>query len=354
MKLSFIIEAIDKATAPVRKVNQVIDRMTEPARRVRASFNALVRESGLPRLGAQASEVSRRFGDVTSAARGVVGAVAVITGTAVGAFYGLKRIADEGDRAVKMAERLGLSVDFIQKFGYAAKLSGSSSEEAGDAMRHFSRNAVEAATGNKEMAVWFQRAGISADFLKKNIKDPEALLRALSDNFATLPDGPKKTAISMNLLGRSGANLINTLNMGTKGLDEMGAELESLGGLIDKDAAKSMESFNDNWDRLLTAIKGVGFAIAKFLIPFLDPLIVQLKDWIAANRALATSRVTEFLQAVIERLPAIWQGVTRFTAALVAVIGVLDTVARTLGGWEVVLAAIAAVIVGKLVVALFM
>lgn len=354
MKLSFIIEAIDKATAPVRKVNQVIDRMTEPARRVRASFNALVRESGLPRLGAQASEVSRRFGDVTSAARGVATALGIITGAGVAAFWGLKRIADEGDRALDIAERFGVSVEFVQRFGYAAKLNASSAEEAGEGLRFFARNAVEAANGSKEMAVWFTRAGVSGDALRKNLKDPEALLRLVSDGFSKMPEGPKKAAVAMGLFGRSGANLVQTLSLGSAGLDRFGDELESLGGMFDGEAAQSMGRFNDNWDRLLTAIRGVGVAVAKFLIPFLDTVITQFKDWIAANRALVASRITEFLQAIIQRLPAIWQGVTRFAAALVAVLGVLDTVARALGGWEVVLSAVAAVIVGKLLVALFM
>src|SRR5688500_12877945 len=95
LKLSFIIEAIDRATAPVRRINAVIDSVTAPIRRVRASLNSLYQESGLPRIGAAAREVGRSFGNLSGQVRGLFTSLAVGSAVALGALYPLKRVVDE-------------------------------------------------------------------------------------------------------------------------------------------------------------------------------------------------------------------------------------------------------------------
>jgi hypothetical protein len=69
LKLSFIIEAIDRATGPMRAVNARIEQVTAPVRQVRASFNALLQEAHLPKLASQANLVVDKFRGVTGAMR---------------------------------------------------------------------------------------------------------------------------------------------------------------------------------------------------------------------------------------------------------------------------------------------
>ncbi|SMF85922.1 hypothetical protein, partial [Tistlia consotensis] len=73
MKLSLIIEAIDRITTPVRRVQQQIDRLAEPVRRVGGAFDRLGEAGGLGR-------VSAAIGGISDRARGLAGALGQVGG----------------------------------------------------------------------------------------------------------------------------------------------------------------------------------------------------------------------------------------------------------------------------------
>src|SRR5574341_1348043 len=231
LKLSFLIEAIDRATAPVRRINERIDKITEPVRKVRASFNSLLQESHLPRLADQATTIARRFDGVTSSLRGIAGAAFVVAGAGAAMWFPLKQIIDAGSKVNDTAAMLGISAREFQRIAYALTLDGSSAEDAATSLRFLQKNAVEAVTGNKEMATWFRRAGMSAEFLKKNLNDPTALLNRMSDAMMRLDTPAQRIAVTQALLGRGGARLAQTLSKGAAGLDRLGDEAERTGSV---------------------------------------------------------------------------------------------------------------------------
>ena len=59
----------------------------------------------------------------------------------------------------------------------------------------------------------------------------------MADKFKAMPDGTKKTALAMDILGKSGKDLIPLLNSGSEGLGEMLAEADSLGITLSTETA---------------------------------------------------------------------------------------------------------------------
>ena len=45
-KISIVIDAVDKATRPARKISRALERMKRPVQKLRFQFRQLARESG--------------------------------------------------------------------------------------------------------------------------------------------------------------------------------------------------------------------------------------------------------------------------------------------------------------------
>lgn len=351
LKLSFIIEAIDRATAPVRAINERIERVTEPVRKVRASFNQLLQESHLPKLASQAKVVMEKFDGVTSSLRGIAGGALIVAGAAAAMWFPLKHVIDAGSKVNDTAAMLGVSAREYQRLAYALTLDGSSAEDAATAMRFLQRNAVEALSNNKEMAIWFRRAGISADFLRKNLRDPTALLYKLSDGMAKNITPAQRLAISQALLGRSSSRTVQTLARGSAALRELGDEAERLGAVMDDKTVAAMDDAGDSITRMERALGGVMNRITSAALPAIEKIVGRVTEWAVANRELIASRVAEYAERLIQNLPQIAETTMRVVGAIGSMITAADAVARAIGGWQNVMALVVGIMIGKAVIA---
>ena len=159
------------------------------------------------------------------------------------------------DNMGKMAQKVGLSVEELSSYSHAAKLADVDMETLGTGIGILSRNMLAAAQGSKEQRKQFAAMHIEYRNADKTLRATGSVLEDLADRFAGMPDGAAKTARAMQLLGRSGKELIPLLNAGGEGLRQMRDEAEKLGLVISNDTAKSAENFNDNLTRLKAGIE---------------------------------------------------------------------------------------------------
>jgi len=320
LKLSFIIEAIDRATAPIRAVHRMLEATNGPLQRV-----------------------SQRWGNLTGQVRGIATNLTLMTGAAAGAFYPLHRMIDEGSQIYDMAKNLAISTREFQRLAYALTLDGGSAEDAGNALKFLERNAVSAALGNQEMATWFRRAGMSAEFLRANLNNPTAMLNQLADAMSQLPEGALRTDLSMALLGRSGNRLNQTLSMGRKGLKEVGDEAESLGVILDDVTIKKMKESGDGMQKVWRVIKSLTAVIAVAAIPLINEVGEAIIEWTKANREMVGVKMKEFFDRISASLPKFIIAVIEIAAALGTLTIAANAIARAMGGWDNVIIALVAV-----------
>ena len=356
LRLAFVIDAVDRATATVTRINRSVDRMTEPARRARAAFNGLIEASRMERVRSALGELSERAQGVMSWGRGVAVAVAGIGLAAGGAGFALKRRIDQVDSMLDQAKKLNVPIEMYQRMGFAAQMNGSSTQEMGQALQFLSQNMVEAINGSKEAALWFARAGIPLERLRK--MNSVQVMEAIADQFYRVGDAgqnaEKKIALMRSLMGRSGAELKQTLDLGSRGLRRFYDDADALGGVISGPAAEGMADFNDQFDRMRFSMGGAMAAVASAALPALNDLVSRTTAWTVANRALIATRVAEFFDRVVPRLPAIASSLGQIGGALVTVIALADRFAQLLGGWETVFAIVTGVILGNGLYALAM
>lgn len=189
--------------------------------------------------------VQKSLGDLQ---RSIVG---LVSAGAIGGY--LKSIVDMGDRLQETSQKLGVSVEKLSAYSYAAKVAGSSSEEVSRALVKLATNMQEAGLNKGgEMARTFVALGISVKDANGQLRSTDEVFEDLARKFANAEDGPGKTAAAVKLLGRSGADLIPLLNS----LEDTTAEARRTGQIIGAQFAEKADQFNDSIARIHGALRG--------------------------------------------------------------------------------------------------
>lgn len=309
-----------------------------------ASINGL--EKSLDRVDKQASGLQGTFGRLKGAAGGLTGSLGgLVPAIGIAGLGALgKRSIDAADNLNDLSQRTGVGVEVLDKFGKAANDSGSSLEEVSKSMGKLAKGIVDPASKTNEA---LKSIGISSTDAQGKIRGVDAIMIDLADKFSKMPDGVEKTALAMEIFGKSGANLIPMLNGGKEALNEYSAT-------IDKDMAAAADKFNDSINKVTSSISGpFNQAITALL-----PTITKLAEGIAAA-ATGFSKLPEPIQTIIVAVgglaaafvvlaPAINAIIGIFTAlsGLFAGGGVFATIAGSLGAIGPVVAAIGSALSG--------
>lgn len=114
--------------------------------------------------------------------------------------------------------------------------------------------------------------GITYRDASGNLLPFHTTLDAIANRFADMPDGAEKTALAIQLFGRSGATLIPFLNKGSSGLAEMADEAERLGLVLDESAIATVSDATKATRDWESALQAVEVAIGEKTLPVLTTL----------------------------------------------------------------------------------
>src|SRR5690606_11575680 len=203
------------------------------------------------------SGLKRSQGRMEQFKRQAIVAFAAASAADVGAFMAISGAANRADTQIKAPTSYGIPIDAPRRPSHAAEPSRSSTEEAGKAAQRTARAVNYAMTGvDNESVRAFEQLGVALKNADGSARDVEGILGDVAEKFAAMPDGATKTALAIEMFGRSGANLIPMLNAGREGLAAMGDEAERLGLVFSENTARSAERFNDNLTRLSRVMTG--------------------------------------------------------------------------------------------------
>jgi hypothetical protein len=248
------------------------------------------------RMNKMAYDFGRSFGaSIKSAVTGFLAfaGVSVSIGAVVSS---LKSAIDRADELRDASIRLGVGVDVLSKWSYAAKQTGTDIDGLNKGLKLLAKNASEALDPKSDKAKLFDALGISKD----DLTDLTTLVPKVADAFKQLPDGPQKAAVAMELFGKSGADLIEFLNQGSDGLKTFGDRAQQLGIVISQDTANAADEFNDKLDDLKTAFTGLSTQVDSDLLPQLTKLVDWAVDFVSDGTK--TKAITDGLTSAMEDL----------------------------------------------------
>lgn len=162
-------------------------------------------------------------------------------------------------------------------------------ENAGNSVKVFEKNLDAARQGNENVQGAFERLGISVEELQS--MDDEELLFATRDAMADLDDKTARTAITLQLFGKSGADLADWLDAAPEDMKKLNAQLEEMGLVWDDKKVESWQDLVDAQREMRISTLGLQMAIA-------DPQFV-------GSVSELVRQFTDFLQLIRPLMPAI-------------------------------------------------
>jgi hypothetical protein len=191
----------------------------------------------------------------------------LVAGLSTGAFIGaIRESLNAMDEMGKRAQQIGLSTEALSALTFQAELAGVAATDLDSSLVKLNSGLTDLGVESTSATKALERLGVVAG------TDTGAALEQIAEQFSTMADGPAKTALAVDLFGRSGAKLIPMLNEGAAGIEKFRREAERLGIVISKDAAAAAEVFNDNIATLQAGIKGTVLQLTQGLVPALTQI----------------------------------------------------------------------------------
>ncbi len=181
--------------------------------------------------------------------------------------FSKKITAATKDGAANRAEYQSLQAQ-IEKTNYEInqtteemRKNGDKSGELGIKLRGLQADLAGLQVKAQQTGSSFDKLGIETQDATGKTRPFVEVLFDVADKFKSMPDGAEKTALAMDLFGRSGKDMIKPLNLGAQGIKDLEAQADKLGiTLTDKTVAgvakliESQKKMKENTDAIKIAV----------------------------------------------------------------------------------------------------
>lgn len=281
-------------------------------------------ERSMRSMQSTAQDVSKGIVSGFASIAGVVGGALGAIASVDTAIRGLSNAINAADRLDELSARYNIATETLAGWGYAAKMTGSDLEGLAAGIPRFTKNLADAADASSTAGKTFAALGISIKDQAGNLRSFQDLLPEVMDRFAGMSNETVKTATAMQLFGKSGAEFLEFLSLGSSGLQGMEDRAKALGIVIDSETAGAAAAFNDRVDDLRAATQGWFTQLAAQLLPTLTDLTVKFTDLVREGggvRDVASGIADAFreIAQAAELLAGVEKWLDRIRGGLVAV-----------------------------------
>jgi hypothetical protein len=307
----------------IGELSVVVGAQVDEFKRGMAEVSAGI-EKANKQIKAADRDWKKSFGAITKEVRNL-GLAMGTAGAAIvgGLFKAAESYGKLGEELLNLKEKTGIGVEGLSQLKYMAELSGATLADVEVAAKGMN-NAIEAlATGDEALAKKIDAARVKgeaqiaqmkkarattedvaqaqkdlADSLDEmggetvaagrafaalgfNLKTlqamkPEERFWKLSEALAGIADEGKRSALAVDIFGRSGTNLIPMLAGGTASIQAMKDEARRLGVVLSEEQAQKAAAFDDSMDKVKAAAEGLKNALGEAVIPALSEFVTKL------------------------------------------------------------------------------
>lgn len=196
--------------------------------------------------------------------KGIGAAKVALVGLGVAAAGAALKSVESFDKAgeeVKQLELLtGGSAKQMSELRYAAGLMGVDASRLGVAIKTFAKNAETPAIKNLGLDIY------NAD---GSLKPFDQTILTVADHFKGMADGSAKTALAVQLFGRSGTSMLKLLDQGSAGISAMEKEADKLGVTLTQQNVDMVSKNVEGLKQFQGAMAGLEAEAARGLVPIL-------------------------------------------------------------------------------------
>jgi len=253
--------------------------------RIEADMADLKRElKGAGKAAKRATDgIKQGFAKAGMAASGMAGKLAKVGIAAAGiaaAFVSVRtamKTLEEVDALAKTSDRLGITTKKLAGLQLAAELTGGSVSGLSTSLQMAARNISDAADGTGTASDALKKMGIDAKELQA--LSPDKQLAAIADGMNKLGTQGEKVSASMDIFGRSGADMVNMLAGGSKALEDAAKKAEAFGLAISRQDAAGIEGLNDALTMMGSLFDGIARKFIADLAPSIEALVTMTTNW---------------------------------------------------------------------------
>lgn len=320
------------------------------------SFRKLLESDNFKKLNKQFLFFRRSLTNVTNKVTDAAKKLALpITAAATAVGFSLSQMMskflDTGDAIDKASIRLGIGAERLQSLQYAAKMSGATAEDMNSALGKLNENIAKAAAGkNEELASLFKKLGISLRDANGHVRTAADVLPEFADAIQRNTNSSVRARMAIAAFGDAGQKLIPMLQDGSNGLADMEKRAHDLGLTMSQDDVKAAASLGDKFTDLGSVFDSFGNTISAKLAPVLGPLIDDLTEFLAKNKDAFAGRLSEAVSKLADSLKKVdFEKLANEAMDCFHAIGVLYD---KIGGFDTILKALAALMAGKVIIAI--
>ena len=267
-------------------------------------------QKGLAKVGAVAKGMTKILGGVGLAVA-AVGAAFIAMG---------KKAFDTLDSIGKTATRTGFAAETLQALRLGAVESGSSVEALNKAIEKFSKNIGDVIVkGTGEATYALDRMGITLYDNEGILKSNDQILREVTEGIKNMSSEVERNSALQGFFGRQGILMNQVFADGVRGLDLWISKAREMGFVVNGEAIKSVENFNDRFSELKFMISGLVNQTFAALAPGLEEQITKFKDW-AVETAKAKGGLEDIGKTIastlVEKLAAGLEGIGVFADSI--------------------------------------
>lgn len=252
-------------------------------------------------------------GKAISGAMLATGIGALVAGVGAAA-ASVKQFADMAGGLDDAAKRTGASAEALSQLRYAAEQNGASLDDVEKAIRRVGDVMSDAERGSKTATDAFAGVGLSLADLEGLTVDQR--LVKIMGALSKIEDPSRRSALAMDLLGRSGANLAKLTGTGAAGINALMQEADALGMTVSTEQAERAAAFGDTWNRLVATLQGVGKVIGSAVMPYLTRLMQIVIDAVPTIIKIGQTLGSAFMAGAKQAIAAIMSAAEVFEPLL--------------------------------------
>lgn len=283
---SIRISAVDNASKTFAALNRQIAAMQAPFKALSRNLSKFSDLTGITRLRTGLASLGRTALRVVQSIGGIIAPLGAITGAAslAGMYKLVSSWGEFGTALMNTAARLGMTTSNLQSMQNAARLAGASAGSFTSGMKSLGDSMQDAVAGRApEFLQLMQMLHVNIRKNAYEAKSAAEVLPELADKIAAIKNPTIQAQLATRLFGGAAEELLPFLKRGSAGMKEF-QDLAAHYGVTTADGAQKADDFRVAQTRLQLAVEGFTNSVAEQAGPAVSDLLVQLSEWIAANK----------------------------------------------------------------------
>lgn len=242
----------------------------------------------------------------------LAGLGAAIAGSAAGVAGWVTSVSQSIDPLVQFSRETGVAIETVQTLGYAASVNGSSVDALQASLGEMTKRVGEfVSTGEGEAKDVAERLGLQFKDMNGQVKNSDVIFRELADKLHGMSQAEKFSVLDKMGIDRS---MVQLLSMTGEEISSLQNKAEAL-GVVTQDQADQFAAYNDSLTTLGKGFEGLKLQVAIGFVPVLKDLVDGFIDFLIANKDLIKNGLSHLGEIIFSVM-----GMIRRLAPIIAVI----------------------------------